>query len=406
MKKGIHNTEHIKKETYDNYIVAKSNKLVNANFDLRLNELKIMIILASRVQPDENRFNQYAFKASELADLLQITHEAMYKELPKITRSLMRKELEIKSDAGDYYLQVNLLSSALYLKGQGIVVLEFSNSLAPYLFNLKQNFTKYRLKNILALNSKYSIRMYEIFRCHYQHNKPFIITVDDLRKQLQLIKKSYDSYGIIKSKVVDIAVKEINEMTDLTVEWEPIKAGRKVESLCFYIQVKTPEEMTNTQRKIKGKRASKTSTEPQTKETQSTKAKTKPSSTKKGAKKEEPFVDYLQTVVKQKTKKHLPKKDARLIAELVNEDMSKFGPVLPHLNENIANPTGFIRDFFTNPDKYQSGKKPIREERIPEHFNTPAPSYSEEEAAARVKRMKELQAGLLNPQHSQLSIPL
>lgn len=400
------NTEIINRETYNNYIVTKSNKLVYANYDLTLNELKIMLILASRIQPDENKFNQYTFKASELAELLQITPEAMYKELPKITRNLMRKQLEIESEDGKDLLQVNLLSAALYRKGRGIVTLEFSSMLAPYLLEIKHSFTHYRLENILVLNSKYSVRMYELFKSHYKPKEPLLITVTDLKKQLQLTQKSYEAYSLVKAKVIDVAVKEINEMTDLNVEWEAQRVGRKVENLFFTISDKAPQEITKKQRKIKGKRASKTPTEPQTKETQSTKAKTKPSSTKKGAKKEEPFVDYLQTVVKQKTKKHLPKKDARLIAELVNEDMSKFGPVLPHLNENIANPTGFIRDFFTNPDKYQSGKKPIREERIPEHFNTPAPSYSEEEAAARVKRMKELQAELLSPQHSQLSIPL
>ena len=398
---GNNNTEIINKDEYNNYIVTKSNKLVYANYDLSLNELKIMLILASRIQPEESKFNEYVFKASELANLLQITPEAMYKELPKITGNLMAKHLEIKSEDQKHFLQVNLLSSALYRKGEGTVELEFSQKLAPYLLELKQNFTYYRLENVLVLNSKYSIRLYELFQSHYKMKEPLLITVTDLRKLLKLTQKSYEAYSTMKTKVIDVAVKEINEMTDLIVEWEGKRVGRKVENLYFTIREKSPNEIIKKPRKLKGKKnPQNTLNAPNP--TRTKEAPTIPKSTKK----EEPFVDYLQTVVKQKTKKHLPKKDARLIAELVNEDMGKFGPVLPHLNENITNPTGFIRDFFTNPEKYQPSQKPIREERIPEHFNTPAPSYSEEEAAARVKRMKELQAELLSPQHSQLSIPL
>ena len=386
---GNNNMEIINKDDYNNYIVTKSNKLVYANYDLSLNELKIMLILASRVQPDENKFNEYVFRASELAELLQITPEAMYKELPKITGNLMKKTFEIETEDKKNFLQVNLLSSALYRKGEGTVELEFSHKLAPYLLQIKQNFTYYRLENVLVLNSKYSIRMYELFKSHFNSQGPLLITVTDLKKLLKLTQKSYNAYGHLKAKVIDVAVKEINEMTDLTVEWEGKRVGRKVENLYFTIKTKSPHQVTKKSRKIKGKQnpqdVPKTLEKPQ--------VDTKPSPSKR-TKKEEPFVDYLQTVVKQKTKKRLLKKDARTIAKLVNEDMKIFCPVLPYLNDKIDNPTGFIVDFIKNPDKYQVAPKIIRKEMV----SPPPvqPSMSEEEAKAAVERMLELQAKLLS----------
>lgn len=405
MKTERNQTEKNKSEMFNGYLVTKSNKLINANYDLSLNELKIMLILASRIQPNENTFNQYTFKASELAELLQITPEAMYKELPKITKNLMSKQLEIESEDGRDLLQVNLLSAALYRKGRGTVILEFSSMLAPYLLELKHNFTRYRLENILLLNSKYSIRMYELFKSHFKPKEPFFITVSDLRKQLRLTQKSYEAYSIVKTKVIDVAVKEISEMTDLKVEWEAERVGRKVENLYFTITDKTPDEITKKQRKLKGKRSEATPTltvspsEPQ--------SDSAPTVSKAKKESKEPFVDYLQVIVKKKTKKHLSKKDARFIASLVKEDMTIFGPVLPYLNEKIENPTGFIRDFITNNEAYQKPKRAIRQELLSNVSYPSQPELSEAEKQARIKRMEELRDTLLMGNHSaQLSMPI
>ncbi|MCB2362164.1 replication initiation protein [Clostridium estertheticum] len=48
-----------------NYIVTKSNSLINCNYDLSVQEQKIILTLASMVQPQDTEFKEYDFEELE-----------------------------------------------------------------------------------------------------------------------------------------------------------------------------------------------------------------------------------------------------------------------------------------------------------------------------------------------------
>ena len=48
--------------------------------------------------------------------------------------------------------------------------------------------------------------------------------------------KSYVNYKDFRVKVLEKAQTEINELTDINIEFEPIKTGRKVTSIKFIIE--------------------------------------------------------------------------------------------------------------------------------------------------------------------------
>jgi plasmid replication initiation protein len=150
-----------------------------------------------------------------------------------VTKELMQKVLEIKQD--NKIIQVAWLSSAEYEKGSGIVELEFSPKLKPFMLGLKEFYTSYRLKNVLELKGKYSIRMYEILKSN-EFKKVAEITIDELRKILKADKGSYLVYQNFRNRIILQAQKELNEKTDISFDFEEIKTGRKVTSLKFFIK--------------------------------------------------------------------------------------------------------------------------------------------------------------------------
>ncbi|NGT79626.1 replication initiation protein, partial [Clostridium perfringens] len=142
-----------------NYLVTKSNYFImNSSYDLSLEEQKIILTLASMVQPNDEEFKPYIFKISDFMELLGVNTKTKYTEIPKITKDLMKKVFEIEED--DVIIQTAWLSSATYKKGSGIVELEFSPKLKPYMLKLNSMFTQYKLANILSMKSKYSPRIY------------------------------------------------------------------------------------------------------------------------------------------------------------------------------------------------------------------------------------------------------
>lgn len=215
-----------------NYIVTKANILITANYDLSLQEQKLILTLASMVQPTDEEFKEYNFKIKDFMKLLDIETQTKYTEIPKITKELMKKVFEIKE--GKDIIQLSWLSSARYKTGEGLVILKFDSSLKPYMLQLKEFYTSYKLENILSLKSKYSLRLFEILKSN-QFRKYWEINLEELKKLLGATEKSYSIYQNVKNRIIVQAQKELREKTDIDFEFEEIKTGRKVTSLRFYI---------------------------------------------------------------------------------------------------------------------------------------------------------------------------
>lgn len=215
-----------------NYLVTKSNNLITANYDLSLQEQKLILSLASMVQPNDEEFKEYEFKIKDFMKLLEIESKTKYTEIPKITKELMKKVFEIKE--GKDIIQLSWLSSARYKTGEGLVILKFDSSLKPYMLQLKEFYTSYKLENILALKSKYSLRLFELLKCN-QFKKVWNIKLDDLKDLIGAKGKSYSVYQNIKNRIILQAQKELNDKTDICFDFEEIKTGRKVTSIKFYI---------------------------------------------------------------------------------------------------------------------------------------------------------------------------
>ncbi|MCB2362240.1 replication initiation protein [Clostridium estertheticum] len=220
-----------------NYIVTKSNYFImNSSYDLSMQEQKIILTLASMVQPTDEDFRPYKFKIIDFMKLLGISTKTKYTEIPKITKELMKKVFEINE--GKKLIQTAWLSGAVYEKGTGCVELAFSPYLKPYMLQLKENFTRYKLGNILNMKSKYSPRIYEFLKCN-EFKKQVTIELEDLKIVVGANEKAYKVYQNVKKKVILQAQKELSKLTDISFDFEEIKTGRKVTSLKFYIQTKS-----------------------------------------------------------------------------------------------------------------------------------------------------------------------
>lgn len=223
-----------------NYLVSKSNKLICARGDLSLQEQKIVLVLASIVQKDDEEFKEYTFKIAEFLELLGSVSQEKYTDVPKLIKGLMKKVVEIKEDKQVMY--VHWIESATHYTSKGIIKVKISSEMKPYLLQLNELFTTYKLENILDLNSKYSIRLYEILKSEKFKKNTDFIDIEELRAMLGANSKSYDLFKCFRKKVLEVAQKELKEKTDIKFEIgdEPQKTGRKITGIKFKIHNNTP----------------------------------------------------------------------------------------------------------------------------------------------------------------------
>lgn len=216
----------------ENNIVSKSNTLIEANSRLNLVEQKMLLCLASNIEPSDRDFKTYIFPIKQFHDLLGLSGSTKYTELSKITKELLSKVIEIK--VGEELIQVSWLSSAIYNKNKGTIDLRFDPLLKPFLLELSSKFTSYRLANVVKLKSTYAIRIYELLK-QYENIKERIISIENLRYYLDAIDV-YPNYANLKQRVLKPSQKELNQKTDISFEFEEIKLGRKVQKIRFIIR--------------------------------------------------------------------------------------------------------------------------------------------------------------------------
>ena len=215
-------------------LVVKSNELIEARYKLNINEQKILLYAISKLDRDKKEMNIIEFDTLEFTELID-SKGNRYEDFRETVRSLRKKEVIITTD--DKEMIAGWLSNIKIYKNTGKVTLKFDDELIPYLLQLKSRFTRYELKNILYLKSKYSIRVYELLK-QYQVIKSRKFTLEELKEILMLEKNQYNRIYDFERFVLKPSMEEINEYTDLEVSYEKLKKGRKVIGIKYIIQSK------------------------------------------------------------------------------------------------------------------------------------------------------------------------
>lgn len=122
--------------------------------------------------------------------------------------------------------------------------IQLDDDLAPYLLQLRDNFTAFELECALSMRSKYAIRLYELVKS-YAHMGAWSVPLDELRDCLAL-NGAYPSFAEFRRNILEKAMPEINTYSDLSVTWATVTKGRKVTDIAFIIRRKPYGQYPNT----------------------------------------------------------------------------------------------------------------------------------------------------------------
>lgn len=216
--------------------ICKSNALIEAGYRLSLGEHKILLGCIAQVRRNEpisaDRF--YEITALEVAERSGITRQAAYMELKQAADTLFERYVTVHIGPDGHppiIRKFRWVQAIEYVKDSGLVRLQFSSLILPYLAELTERFTIYPIKDISKLTSVHAIRLYELL-VQWKGFGEREVELDWLRKSF-MIEDSYKSISDLKKYVVDIAVRQINDYTPLNLSWSQRKTGRKVTHLQF-----------------------------------------------------------------------------------------------------------------------------------------------------------------------------
>lgn len=219
-----------------NYLVVKDNELIQkAQFSLTQTQQKFICYVISLIKPTDEIFSMYEVNVLDFAELCGINPKNAYTEFKNLVDELDQKAFWVKTE--DKTFKFRWFSEAEYIEKKGLLRVIFNSNIKQYLLQLQTNFTQYELWNILALKSKWSIRLYELFKSYeYKHRKTF--EVESLKEILGAT--NYKQFGDFKKRILDKAKEEINLYSDILIDYEieTVGKGHKAANITIIITKK------------------------------------------------------------------------------------------------------------------------------------------------------------------------
>ena len=233
----------------ENMLVVKDNALIGASYNLDVVEQRLIllaIVEARETGKGINANDALTVHASSYIEQFKVERHTAYTVLKEASRDLFSRQFtyqELSKKGNITTITSRWVSQIGYTEDEASVQLIFSPAIVPLITRLEERFTSYELSQVAKLGSKYAMRLYELLIAWRSVGK-LQIELQDLRNKLGLSANEYKAMGDFKRNVLDLALTQLNEHTDISVKYEQHKKGRVISGFTFRFKVKTkPQSM-------------------------------------------------------------------------------------------------------------------------------------------------------------------
>ena len=231
-----------------NGIVSKANAFIESGYAINLVAQRVIIlaIIEAREQGSMSEIGGiHRIKASDYEKHFECDKTTAYRSLKSACESLYESEFvwaDKDAKGRDKINKSRFVQRASYSEGGGYVEVMFGNDVIPLITRLSEKYTEYELKQIKDLNSIYALRIFEILMQWGSVGKTPTITIENLRTRLGIEEHQYKLMSDFKKRVLDHAIKEINDNTNITATYEQHKEGRRIVGFTFKFKVKAKSQ--------------------------------------------------------------------------------------------------------------------------------------------------------------------
>ena len=239
--------EQLKTQTGRELSVYKRDDMVQkARLNLSTVEQKCVLFAISKIKPTDTVFQEYTFDLSQFYAICGYQKES-YTEMKATLKGLSDKSWWAVIDDKGTESVIRWFTTVHTNKRSGKVTIKFHEDMMPFLLELAKQaelgeyYTGYNLQYILPMSSQYSPRLYELLKSYQKNNREWFFEIDELKRVLD--GQSYERWPDFRRRILEPAVKEINEYTDLNVAYDTEKQGRKVTRVTFYMAGKSRQAL-------------------------------------------------------------------------------------------------------------------------------------------------------------------
>lgn len=221
-------------------IVRVSNTIAQRSaYELTLTEHKLMLFILTRIDPMSLQVDSFdgpelTFKINDFCKFvgIPITQGSSYRNVRNSIKTLADRSVYIDIGDGNETL-VRWFAAVVLNKKNASVTVTISRQIRPYITNLREHYTQFAAAYTTRMQSKYAVRLYQFLHSYINITEMIVIKTTEMIALLSCKKdiKVYD----LKRNVLDVAVREINEYTDIKCSYEFIIEGRNYKEIKFSV---------------------------------------------------------------------------------------------------------------------------------------------------------------------------
>lgn len=218
-------------------VAWKDNRIITASYKLTLNEQRLVLVAIAKIPFGGKVPSDIEITAREMLNLFPDMGKGnVYKYMQEAVEELGNRWIVIVDNPIKTKKFRWIDAKSIYHKGEARVGFSFSRHIIPYLQQLHDQFTKYRLEDISDLKSIYSIRLYEMFM-QFQNTVLIVISIEKFRERMG-VEDKYPVFSDLRKWVIATAIKELNKKSLLSISFNAKRQGRFIKNLEFFFSEK------------------------------------------------------------------------------------------------------------------------------------------------------------------------
>ena len=225
-------------------LVVKDNALINASYNLDLVEQRLILLAIVEARESGKGINAndpLTVHAESYVNQFGVHRNTAYQALKDACNDLFARQFsyqKINERGNIENYRSRWVSEIGYVDNEAVVKLIFAPAIVPLITRLEEHFTKYELQQVSNLSSAYAVRLYELLIAWRSTGSTPIIELSDFRQRIGVLDTEYKRMERFKTSVLELAIKQINEHTDITVKYEQHKRGRSISGFSFTFKQK------------------------------------------------------------------------------------------------------------------------------------------------------------------------
>ena len=213
--------------------LTKDNKLVAMHANMTATTYKLTNYFLWRAQ-QENKLEGLSVDCRTIIRDCNIKATNFSEILLSECKKVALTQISVMDEKGNWKVR-QVIPSMTY--EDGILTADINPKVAPYIYGLKQNFTRGNILQTNKCDTYAAIRLYETCNSWARTGYAYY-SIEEWRSLLGGDKDIYERFSNFNQKIIKPAVRIVNENTDLEISPEFIKSGRKTTHMKIHISKK------------------------------------------------------------------------------------------------------------------------------------------------------------------------